>query len=241
MVDPDDPQARHLHVLLPDPSVHARVVPGDSLTPTLDEIEVSDDPARWGALGFVVDGAGQLDIGAVRLGIKAPRSDPGRGIVGWSLRGIEGDTSIDGLRTTRCETPERPAAPAHPNRAIAMDHVVVATPDFERTLAAFDSAGLELRRVREAGPARQGFFRVGEALLEVVGPREPDGGTLGGTGGPASFWGLTVVVDDIDAAAEYLGGVLGSPRDAVQPGRRIATVRREAGLGCPVALITPQA
>jgi hypothetical protein len=27
-------------------------------------------------------------------------------------------------------------------------------------------------------------------------------------------------------------------KDAVQPGRRIATVRREAGLGLPVALIS---
>jgi hypothetical protein len=30
-------------------------------------------------------------------------------------------------------------------------------------------------------------------------------------------------------------------KDAVQPGRRIATVRKQAGLGLPVALITPTA
>jgi hypothetical protein len=34
--------------------------------------------------------------------------------------------------------------------------------------------------------------------------------------------------------------LLGDIRDAVQPGRRIATVRREAGLGVPVALMTPR-
>ena len=76
---------------------------------------------------------------------------------------------------------------------------------------------------------------VGDALLEVVGPKEPDGD------GPASFWGLVLVVDDIDAAAERLGALLGTPRDAVHEGRRIATVRREAGLGTAVALMTPRA
>ena len=97
------------------------------------------------------------------------------------------------------------------------------------------AAGLERRRVREAGPnALQGFYVVGDAVLEVIGPREPDGD------GPASFWGLVLVVEDLDAAAERLGPLLGAPRDAVQPGRRIATVRREAGLGTAVALITPR-
>ena len=57
-------------------------------------------------------------------------------------------------------------------------------------------------------------------------------------GAPATFWGLVFVVADLDAAGAVLGDRLGPARDAVQPGRRIATVRREAGLGLPVALIT---
>ncbi len=56
----------------------------------------------------------------------------------------------------------------------------------------------------------------------------------------ARFWGLTLCVSDIDAWAELLGERLGEVRDAVQPGRRIATVRREAGLGLPVALISEE-
>jgi hypothetical protein len=48
------------------------------------------------------------------------------------------------------------------------------------------------------------------------------------------------VVDDLEAAAERLGDRLGRVKDAVQPGRRIATVRREAGLGVPLALMTPR-
>jgi hypothetical protein len=111
----------------------------------------------------------------------------------------------------------------------------VFTPDLDRTFAALESAGLDLRRVRDAGtpehPLRQGFYRLGEVILEVVGDVEPDG--------PARFWGLVVVVSDIEALAERLGDDLGAPRGAVQPGRRIATLRASAGLGVPVAFMSP--
>jgi hypothetical protein len=53
-------------------------------------------------------------------------------------------------------------------------------------------------------------------------------------------WGLALVVDDLDAACARLGKELvGDLRDAVQPGRRIATLRPAAGIGIPVALMTP--
>jgi hypothetical protein len=45
-------------------------------------------------------------------------------------------------------------------------------------------------------------------------------------------------VGDLDQCAELLGKRLGEIRDAVQPGRRIATVPGSAGLGLPVALIS---
>ena len=49
-----------------------------------------------------------------------------------------------------------------------------------------------------------------------------------------------MVADDLDATAEWLGDRVGTPKDAVQPGRRIATLRhRDLGLGLPVAIMTP--
>ncbi|TMM01323.1 MAG: VOC family protein [Actinobacteria bacterium] len=199
----------------------------------LDELLIAAEPERWAALGLAVGADGVAQVGTIRLRLGAP-GEPG--IAGWRVRGLA-DGDLDGLPTQGSAAPPRAPAPAadHPLGALAIDHVVVATPDLERTIAALERAGLELRRVREAGPtARQGFFVVGDAVLEVVGPNEPDGQ------GPASFWGLVLVVEDLDAAAERLGPLLGAPRDAVQPGRRIATVRREAGLGTAVALITPR-
>jgi hypothetical protein len=155
--------------------------------------------------------------------------------VGWALRDAPGG-AIDGLRTVVSGAPPRDPAPAQPNGVIGVDHVVVATPDFARTTAALAAAGLELRRVRAAGErAQQGFYVIGDALLEVVGPVEPDGD------GPAAFWGLTLVSADLDATRAALGDeLIGAPRDAVQAGRRIATVRRSAGLGTAVAVMSPR-
>jgi hypothetical protein len=79
----------------------------------------------------------------------------------------------------------------------------------------------------------QRFFRLGEVILELV-------GTPGAHGeGPATFWGLALTVDDLDAAATHLGERLGPVTDAVQRGRRIATLRHEAvGLHVPIAFLT---
>jgi len=194
-------------------------------------ISVPGEAAAWERLGFAVAGDG-LRVGAVRLRFEA--GEPA-GIAGWTLAGTR-SADLDGLATRlAAETEAVGESPVHPNGALRLDHVVVFTPDLDRTFAAFEAAGLELRRVRDAGtpenPMRQGFYRVGETILEVVGDVEP--------GGPARFWGLVVIVSDLDALAERLGHDLGAPRDAVQSGRRIATVRDSAGLGVPVAFMSP--
>jgi hypothetical protein len=45
-------------------------------------------------------------------------------------------------------------------------------------------------------------------------------------------------VSDLDATARLLGNHLGDVKDAVQPGRRIASLRKEAGLALPVAFMS---
>jgi hypothetical protein len=191
----------------------------------------ADPPSRWAALGFAVGEDGGCDVGAVRLQLGAG----GEGIAGWALRDVAGGP-IDGLPTIASRAPRRAPAPPQPNGVIAVDHVVVATPDFARTTAALTAAGFELRRVRAAGErAQQGFYVIGDALLEVVGPVEPDGD------GPAAFWGVTLVSADLDATCAALGDeLIGAPREAVQTGRRIATVRRAAALGTAVAVMSPR-
>ena len=57
--------------------------------------------------------------------------------------------------------------------------------------------------------------------------------------GPARLWGLAFLVEDLEQTASALGELLGTRRDAVQPGRKIATLRPEAGLGPAIAFMTP--
>jgi hypothetical protein len=194
-------------------------------------LRVGGEPPAWRELGFQVDGGGSVSVGAVRLEL-LPTAERGA-IASWALDGPDVPDSIDGLPT---DAGTRDAAEAsHPNGVVTIDHVVVFTPSLERTTAALGAIGIDRRRVREAGKGvRQGFFLVGDLLLEVI-----DGTELEDDA-PARFWGITMVVSDIDAAAELLGERLGSVKDAVQPGRRIATVRPEASGGLPLALITPR-
>ena len=195
--------------------------------PELAALRVSDPAERWAALGFHVE-ASALRLGGVSIELGAP----GRGIVAWRLRGVDGVGGLDGLATeVEHETPEDQPA-VHPNGAIGLDHVVVVTPRFERTADALAGVGLELRRIRRApGGIRQGFRRLGPAILELVeAPDQSDG--------PARFWGLVVNVSDLDALAERLGDTLGEVRPAVQLGRRIATLRSSAGLDEALAFMS---
>ncbi len=207
------------------------------------EIALADSPARWEALGFIASN-GVVQLGGVRVrlaGDEAGRSAR-RGIFEWSLGGIT-SRELDGLPTTQSSLPAPPAAPEHPNGVLAIDHVVVMSPALNRSVQALQAAGLDLRRIREqptpAGAPRQAFFRLGEVILEVV--QEPEQVLVqrsDGVDGPARFWGLALLTDDLDHTVTRLAEHVSEARPAVQPGRRIATLRRSAGLAIPVALMS---
>ena len=239
-----------------------------SAEPTRAELvalEIADPADRWEAVGFGVSPEGLIELGGVQLKLGAR----GEGIVSWTLRGIDTTDSIDGLRTRvvagssgpeppapsrpidqsvnqgRERAPERPAsacggqatgaapgpaAVSHPNGAVAVDHVVILTSDFDRTASAVAAAGMPLRRLAQRDGARQGFRRLGPAIMEIVQAPEV---------GATRFWGLVVIVSDLDALADRLGDLLARIRPAVQPGRRIAPLRSAAGLGPAVAFMDP--
>ncbi|MEO8363096.1 MAG: hypothetical protein ABI570_01775 [Ilumatobacteraceae bacterium] len=150
------------------------------------------------------------------------------------------DESIDGLITTHVdELPQLGEAIGETGGSfrlavVGVDHVVVNTPDLHRTSDALAVAtGASLKRVRDAGNGmQQGFHRLGGVIVEIV-------STPKSKVGPASFWGLVFVVDDLDAAFDHLGeDLLSPPKPAVQAERRIATFRANAQLGIPCALMS---
>jgi hypothetical protein len=207
---------------------------------TIDELTLADDPAAWEALGFMTEGD-SCRLAGVRVRLSGKGS--GRGILGWSLRGIH-SPELDGLPTTISEHAAPPALPGviHPNGISGIDHVVAMSPAFERSVAALQAAGLDLRRVREqptpAGAPRQAFFRLGTEILELVQEPEEIVARDGGPERPARFWGLALLSEDLDRTVAAIGDHASEIRPAVQPGRRIATVRRSAGLTVPLALMS---
>jgi hypothetical protein len=194
----------------------------------LAALQIADAPEAWSALGFTVSPDGVLVLGGVELWLDAT----GRGVTGWTLRRITLHHDIDGLPTGTTTEPPPPRT-GHPNGAMDLDHVVVTTPDFDRTASALDEAGIPLKRVRDAGGFRQGFRRLGPAILEIVeAPTMP--------AGPARFWGLVVTVADLVGVRARLAPHVGEIRDAVQPGRQIATLSEGAGLSPRVAFMDPE-
>lgn len=203
----------------------------DEVRASIAELELPAAAEAWSDAGFAVrDDATRIGTVPIRFGGRAA----------WIIAGPR-RAALDGLPTEVGPPADPGAAPEHPIGALAIDHVVAFTSSLERTIEAFEASGIRCRRVREVGPPgerlRQAFFRFGEVICEVVEVPEDQAGP----GGAARFWGLTITVEDLDHAVGELGPErCGTIRDAVQPDRRIATIRKRAGLGLPVALITPE-
>jgi hypothetical protein len=213
----------------------------------VESLTIAGDPELWRSLGLTVLNDGTIPLFGTSLRVVAPASgalgsdNPETGIVSWALSGIpvpgpseSAAVLIDGLPTEVVEEAP-PVFASHDMAASALDHVVVLTPDLERTSAAIEEAtGCELKRIREVGSMRQGFHRIsrGGLIVELVErPDVPDG--------DAAFWGLVLIVDDLDQVYSQLGPErVSAPKDAVQPGRQIATIRGDVGLGLPVAFMT---
>ncbi len=202
----------------------------------LRELVVGDDAAVWESLGFTMDGD------RCRIGHVDVVCDPsvGKGIRNWTLVGANDGhrpEEVDGVPTTWIDD-GLDAADAHPNGILEIDHVVLASPDIARTIAAFERLGVPARRQRETGtygaPMMQVFFKLGQPILELIGPMEPSGDQ------PARFFGLAFTSEDLDLTAKCLGEALHPAKAAVQPGRRIATLDKSAGSTIGIAVMSPE-
>jgi hypothetical protein len=210
------------------------------MTVTVDEFHIADPVDAWTRAGFSVDSDAVCRIGGVR--IRLVGRGRGTGIVGWSLRGLPADSSLDdldGVPTTRSRA-VTPAPATHANGVTAIDHVVLLSPDLGRTAESLTAVGVHPRRERDGElggrSIRQIFFRLGEVILEVVGSPETT------SEGPATLWGITYVVADIDATAAFFGDRIAPVKEAVQPGRRIATLLHDdLGMSVRSAMISAPA
>ena len=201
----------------------------------IGELVIGGSRANWAQVGINFSHDGVFAIGEVLLRIDEALPP---GMHSWALSNIDSTVvSIDGISTTgnvANDRIEHNDAQGFVLTPLGVDHVVVNTPDLERTsLALHEATGAELKRIRDAGNGvRQGFHRLGDVIIEIVSaPSMPPGN--------ASLWGFVLNVADVHEVAAYLGpDVLSPPKPAVQKNKLIATFRGAVGLGVPVALMS---
>jgi hypothetical protein len=205
---------------------------------TIADVWLSSSIDPWRRLGFSEYPIAQPDgsvvpcIPIAGLGFRflphiVEPSASGSCATGWTVRSDDATTnSVDGVATRVIAELQTVNELTHELAVTAIDHIVITTGSLDRTCGAItEQLGLPLKRIRDAGHGvRQGFHRAGSLILEIV--ERPD---------------LVVfVVDDLDATVAWLGpDAVGATRDAVQNGRRIASIKKEVGLGLPVALMSP--
>jgi len=203
----------------------------------LHQVLIGDAAAAWEAAGFEIDvladGAQAVVLGntALLLGYADERGIRGLGLD----RGACPDLGFfDAVHSATGSSGQ------HPNGVDSIDHVVLMAGDCDAVTALLAESGLEARRVRRFvmgdTEQRQTFFWMGDVILELVGPdaapSDPD---------PPSLWGLALNCPDLDATVATLGPERCSEaRDAVQAGRRIATMRtRDLDISVAIALMSP--
>jgi hypothetical protein len=198
----------------------------------LAELALTAPHDSWRAAGLL-DESGVARFGSVIVRIQEAQPGGPSALTGWTFAIDEpGPHEIDGIPTSYVDL-----AGYQPQRSgmYGFDHVVVMTDSIDRTCSAIHGAlDLPLKRIREAGTVRQGFHRAGDAVIEVVETAQhPE---------PQPFlWGLVFTVADLDEWCGRAGpDVVGEARPAVQPGRRIASIRTQAGLGVPVAVMSAE-
>lgn len=194
------------------------------------QLFIGGAPSPWGLAGLSPQGS---PVGSLASTSNAtlvwPSEELPSGALEIAFDGVQSGADLDGIECAEfISTPD-----GLESSDSLIDHVVVMTNNLERTCEAVtEVTGCPLKRVREVGEIRQGFHRVGEGgvILEVVERADVS---------RTSLWGLVIATPSFDDLVQAAGDLVSEPKDAVQPGRRISTVKTKAGLGIPVALMTP--
>ncbi len=213
--------------------------------PTIDEIDARRRACALGGAWLRVS-AGRCQLRRRARALRwrfSPGTQARVGIVGWSLRDLA-STELDGLPTTvRSEAPAagRPGPAQRCGRDRSRRRGLTGSRSQRRGAcrppASTCAACASSRRPR-ARRARRSSASGGEILELVQEPEEviarAGGAGAGRRASGASRWSWRTS----SALREASRRTLGEVRPAVQPGRRIATVRRSAGLAVPLALMS---
>lgn len=192
--------------------------------PALRSLVVGDAVEAWEQLGFtVIDSTVELG----RVTIVLVGDDGERGIIGWSLAGV--DETVDGLPSIPLvDSTSKSNFDDHNNGVFRVEGITLHSDDLDRSAAAFEAVGLQQRD--------PGVFWAGRSIIELE--DAPTDGSM--AAGKATFGRLALGTDDFDRTAELLGTGLGEPRPASQEGRVVGTVdAAQVGISVSIDIVSP--
>ena len=203
----------------------------------LKRLVIGDDPDAWRTAGFSVIG-NEIVFGKVTVELAG--TSGARGVLGWRIDGVASD--VAGIRTVPSAGEVVSPAPRsgldNTNAIFAIDHVVVETGDLDQTVRDFVEVGMSERRRGQIttphGERGQSFLWAGRVIIEIVGPIEARSDQRVG------IWGLALVSANLQTTSHVLAENISEPRDAIQPGRKIATVNHRAlDISVPIVVMSP--
>ena len=206
------------------------------------ELTIGGIAETWSSAGFEMielpNGSSGCQLGSVQIQFDATGAQGILSAVVSGLHGMIDSLEFDNENRLSPSHKNTYLSSTHPNGISRIDHLVVTTADCDRTTSAFEANGIHPRRVRTFGDdgskMRQTFFWLGDVILELVGP------DASGDKGQANFWGLALISDDLQATADYLGEKCTPIKPAIQPGRKITTIKtREIGITTSLAVMSP--
>jgi hypothetical protein len=155
-----------------------------------------------------------------------PRGGPSAQLPGVFTATAEVTNSLEARRVNLA------AFGANANTVAYLEHIVVMTPVLDDAIAVHEAIGVPCKRIREVGNgARQGFFKLEQTVLEVVGPAR----------GMPGCWGLAFMCGDIGhavALARAAGMQATEPKAAIQGGKIARLVAPLDGVA--IAFMEPQ-
>lgn len=214
---------------------------------TIKGVMVPDDAKSWQAAGFKVVNQ-QVNFGrgpTVLLDRGAQLQGRRLGFIFEAVNGPENQQppQIDGVLSVMDTGlfPKIDHMVVHPNSAIALRELVLYVPHLEPTVAAMAKAGIRTYRGKAPRPLPGGTYAIAlyffDTLRVLIVGRIANG-EAGKAAGTLMSWmmpsenapeltGLLVIVENGMDAVLAAVPAIGPPKAAVQPGRQIATLRRQ--------------
>ncbi|MDG1844838.1 MAG: hypothetical protein P8J01_00425 [Acidimicrobiales bacterium] len=194
------------------------------------QLTICGEAAAWKSVGFnVIDignGNSICSVGGVKIYFENDTLNKGIWRIGTKrISGVIDSLKFDDLSVERSFSDNHSVLSDHPNGITGIDHLVVTTPNCNRTTKAFEETGMAVRKVRTFGKigseTRQTFFWLGNVILELVGSNTKE------DEGPPSIWGIAFVSKNIEETVNFLGDTCTPLKPAIQPGRRITTIKTQ--------------